>query len=99
MILRRNVRTMLKFALVAAMIVICTMLTLRLIGPTEHPFSGGGGALPVDPSFNEGIRAEAQRDLQHNVSFCYFIAFACLFDVVTFHQTTITYLVVPKSNH
>lgn len=65
MMLRRNVRTLLKLALVAAMIVICTMLTLRLIGPTEQPLVSG--ALPVAPAANDG-RAEAQRQMPLNVS-------------------------------
>lgn len=65
--LRRNVRSLLKLALLAAVAVLCTMLTLRLIGPPEQPVVNMGGAMPVAP-LNEG-RADPQQEIPRvNVS-------------------------------
>jgi hypothetical protein len=50
--IRRNVRTIIKLALVALLLLLGTMLTLRLIGPpVEMPMMPGvgGGFMPVAP--------------------------------------------------
>lgn len=44
--LRRNVRTLLKLALVALLAVASTMLTLKMLGPSEDRKSN---SLPVNP--------------------------------------------------